>query len=57
MNKKYKIAKYVRLSKKDNLNDESNSIKNQKKLIDNFINNNFNINYYILFEFVDDRVL
>lgn len=57
MNKKYKIAKYVRLSKKDSLNDESNSIKNQKKLIDNFINNNFNITSYILFEFVDDRVL
>ena len=35
----WKVAGYIRLSKEDNENIESNSITNQKELIDRYINN------------------
>lgn len=36
----YKVAGYVRLSKEDKIKDESNSITNQKAIINSFIKNN-----------------
>lgn len=37
---KYKVAGYVRLSKEDKVKDESNSITNQKSIINSFIKDN-----------------
>ena len=39
----YKVAGYVRLSKEDKIKDESNSITNQKAIINSFIKNLVNI--------------
>ena len=36
----YKVAGYVRLSKEDKIKDESNSITNQKDIINSYIKNN-----------------
>jgi site-specific DNA recombinase len=47
---KYKATKYVRLSYADDKENESNSIINQKKLIDEFVKNNSDI------EIVNERV-
>ena len=43
----YKVAGYVRLSKEDKFKDESNSITNQKAIINSYIKNNNG------FEFID----
>ena len=43
----YKVAGYVRLSKEDKIKDESNSITNQKAIINSYIKNNNG------FEFID----
>lgn len=43
----YKVAGYVRLSKEDKIKDESNSITNQKAIINSYIKNNSD------FEFID----
>lgn len=37
---KFKVAGYVRLSKEDKIKDESNSITNQKSIINSFIKEN-----------------
>ena len=55
----YVIAKYLRLSLEDgdldpNEKDESNSIKNQRKLIDGFIQARFAGKKVKVIEFVDD---
>ncbi len=50
MNKRYKVGAYLRLSKKDDEIDVSNSIINQKTLIDNYIKINVElelVDYYI----------
>ena len=36
----YKVAGYVRLSREDKIKDESNSITNQKAIINSYIKNN-----------------
>ena len=38
MIKKYKVAKYMRLSRDDGDDRESESIENQRDIIDNYIN-------------------
>ena len=46
----YKVAGYVRLSKEDKIKDESNSITNQKAIINSYIKNNSDfelIGFYI----------
>jgi len=46
----YKAAGYVRLSKEDKIKDESNSIANQKTIINSYIKNNSEfklIDFYI----------
>ena len=46
----YKVAGYVRLSKEDKIKDESNSITNQKAIINSYIKNNSEfelIDFYI----------
>lgn len=46
----YKVAGYVRLSKEDKIKDESNSITNQKTIINSYIKNNSElelIDFYI----------
>ena len=35
--KKYKVAGYIRLSKEDKIKDESNSVVNQKAIINSYI--------------------
>ena len=37
--KKYKVAGYIRLSKEDKIKDESNSVTNQKAIINSYIKN------------------
>ena len=44
---KYKVAGYIRLSKEDKIKDESNSVTNQKAIIESYINKNEDL------EFVD----
>ena len=51
---KYKAAKYLRLSYSDDKNNESDSIQNQRKMIDEFLKNNPEIE--AISEFVDDGV-
>lgn len=49
---KYKVAGYVRLSKEDKIKDQSNSITNQKAIINFFIKNS---NEFELIDFyIDD---
>ena len=38
--KKYKVAGYIRLSKEDKIKDESNSVTNQKAIIESYIKKN-----------------
>ena len=38
--KKYKVAGYIRLSKEDKIKDESNSVANQKAIINSYIKKN-----------------
>lgn len=45
--KKYKVAGYIRLSKEDKIKDESNSVVNQKSIINSYIKKNEDL------EFVD----
>ena len=49
---KYKVAKYMRLSEQDGDKKESESIENQRDLIDNFIEKNEDLE--IVGEYVDD---
>ncbi len=49
---KYKVAKYMRLSEQDGDKKESESIENQRDLIDNFINKNEDLE--ITGEYIDD---
>lgn len=47
---KYKVAGYIRLSKEDKIKDESNSVTNQKEIIDSYIKKNKDlklIDFYI----------
>ena len=37
---KYKVAGYIRLSKEDKIKDESNSVTNQKAIIDSYVKKN-----------------
>ena len=37
---KYKVAGYIRLSKEDRIRDESNSVTNQKLIINSYIRKN-----------------
>lgn len=48
--KKYKVAGYIRLSKEDKIKDESNSVTNQKSIIDLYVKKNEDlelIDFYI----------
>lgn len=49
----YIVAIYLRLSKDDNLNDESLSISNQRMIIEDFIQKNFGITIE-MHEYIDD---
>ncbi len=49
-----RIATYLRISNKDSNDDESNSIKGQRKLIQNFIDNNKEFRNISKIEFLDD---
>ncbi|MGM9875988.1 MAG: recombinase family protein [Bacilli bacterium] len=47
---KYKVAVYIRLSKEDKIKDESNSVTNQKSIIESYIKKNEDlelIDFYI----------
>lgn len=49
---KYKVAGYIRLSKEDRIKDESNSVTNQKLIVNSYIKKNEDLE---LFDFyVDD---
>ena len=49
---KYKVAGYIRLSKEDKIKDESNSVTNQKLIINSYIKKNEDLE---LFDFyIDD---
>ena len=37
---KYKVSGYIRLSKEDKIKDESNSVTNQKAIIDSYVKKN-----------------
>ena len=50
-NKKYIVALYMRLSKEDGDKEESESIKNQRKILKAFVKEN---NYEIYDEYIDD---
>ena len=55
MNSDYIIGIYLRLSKEDiNKKDESNSIKNQRDIINSFINKNDEFKNCKIFEYIDD---
>lgn len=49
---KYKVAKYIRLSDEDRDKKESESVENQRDLIDNFISKNMELEVFD--EYVDD---
>ena len=49
---KYKVAKYMRLSRDDGDDRESESIENQRDIIDNYIDGHENLE--IIEEYVDD---
>jgi len=51
-NSKYKVAKYMRLSRDDGDDRESESIENQRDIIDNYINEFEDLE--IIREYVDD---
>ena len=48
----YKVAKYIRLSDEDRNKKESESVENQRDIIDNFIKKN--IDLQVFDEYVDD---
>lgn len=52
MKNKYKVAKYMRLSRDDGDDRESESIENQRDIIDNYINTHEDLE--IIKEYVDD---
>lgn len=49
---KYKVAKYIRLSDEDRGKKESESVENQRDIIDNFISKNIELEVFD--EYVDD---
>ena len=50
--RKFKVAGYIRLSKEDKIKDESNSVTNQKLIINSYIKKNEDLE---LFDFyIDD---
>lgn len=49
---KYKVAGYIRLSKKDKIKNESNSVTNQKLIINSYIKKNEDLE---LFDFYIDN--
>ncbi len=49
---KYKVAKYIRLSDEDRDKKESESVENQRDIIDNFISKNVDLEEFD--EYVDD---
>ena len=49
---KYKVAKYIRLSDEDRGKKESESVENQRDIIDNFISKNIELDVFD--EYVDD---
>ena len=51
---KSQIAKYIRLSLEDDNDGESNSVLNQRDLLDNYINKKSEFNNCEIFEFCDD---
>ena len=51
---KYKIAKYLRLSSDDGNEGESNSISNQRDLLDDYIGRHFESDEITVVEFIDD---
>lgn len=52
MEKQYKVAKYMRLSREDGDDRESESIENQRDIIDNYINEHEGLKE--IKEYVDD---
>ena len=52
INTKYKVAKYIRLSDEDRDKKESESVENQRDIIDNFIEKNIDLEEFD--EYVDD---
>lgn len=54
MDSKYIIAKYLRLSQDDGNEGESNSISNQRDLLNDYISKNFESRKIITVEFIDD---
>lgn len=54
MGSKYIIAKYLRLSSDDGNEGESNSVSNQRDLLDDYISRNFESNEIAVVEFIDD---
>lgn len=50
--KKYTVAKYIRLSDEDRGKKESESVENQRDIIDNFISKN--MEFEVFDEYVDD---
>ena len=52
INTKYKVAKYIRLSDEDRYKKESESVENQRDIIDNFIEKNIDLEEFD--EYVDD---
>ena len=53
-NTNYVIANYLRISKEDNMRDESNSITNQRNLIKNFISCDNKLKWSKVIDYVDD---
>lgn len=49
----WKVAVYIRLSRDDG-NDESLSVTNQRKIIHEYLENNFDGDYTIIDHYVDD---
>lgn len=50
------IGRYLRISHEDDRHDESNSITNQRRLIDHFIENNEEFKKAEILEYVDDGI-
>ena len=53
MNNSYKVGMYLRLSKEDDKNTESNSIGSQREIITNYIKQN---NLELVSEYIDDGI-
>lgn len=50
--KTFKVAGYIRLSKEDKIKDESNSVTNQKAIIESYIKDNKDLEFYDFY--IDD---